>query len=100
MLRTYWITFRLCDDADYQDRYDSLIRTIRKATKGAPWEEPTSFIMFQSDLSPDALRNLISLAIDQLVDVVVLAHVGYKEIYVIGYTDKEGDLKRMVPYLK
>lgn len=100
MIRTYWLTFRLHDDADYERRYDALYALIQSVRAGKAWDEPTSFIMFQSALEPAALVARVSNVIDEIVDFVVLAHVGFKEMHVIGATDHVADLKRMVPYLK
>jgi hypothetical protein len=50
------ISFRVHEDATYQDRYDSLIEQINKEAKGdSTWEETTSFFIIESSKTSKSL---------------------------------------------
>lgn len=82
--QTFTITFRIADDASYDDRYDSLVEEIEKI--GLYWKRTTSFYAVRSakttkDIGSSLyLSSKISAATDDLL--VVNSH--NNEAYYIG----------------
>lgn len=60
-MNTIIITFRLVDDASYDNRYRSLISAIAVLTKQV-WDETTSFLLFQSHLTDQQVRAYLYAA--------------------------------------
>jgi hypothetical protein len=42
-MKTYWLSFRIANDADYDTRYDKLVETIRTSASKW-WLETTAFL--------------------------------------------------------
>ena len=65
---------------DIQDRWignndarrDALMQAIKGTTKGRWWTDPTSFFLFESDLSIDGLASHLKAAIDLDRDIAIV----------------------------
>ncbi|MCT2557533.1 hypothetical protein N0B51_00915 [Tsuneonella sp. YG55] len=100
MADLYWLTFRLEKNGSWQRRYDALKSTISDCTTGGKWwVEPTSFILFRSEVAIGDIAALISDAIDTNTDVALLAMTDYKSARVIG-TVRDADLFSLWPDAK
>lgn len=42
------VTFRIKNDSDYQERYESFIKKAEELADGGIWDETTSFLAFKS----------------------------------------------------
>lgn len=98
-MSTYWITFRLKDGYDYDERYGELQETIRQLTDRDWWLEPTSFIAFKSTLSTSQIAAKIKAVIDTSTDVVLLTRIGYKDHRLIGSVE-DTDVYKLFPDLQ
>lgn len=84
-MRKYWVTFRLKDNASYQVRYQQFIQSISDVVgSGSFWEEPTSFIAFESEYSTDQIASHIKKAIEPSTDVALLCQIGFDDYRLIG----------------
>lgn len=97
----YWLTFRIAEDAQSDDRrqdiYD-LVQSLIKDNRDM-WVEPTSFIAFKCPHGIDDIKNRIEAVIDSRTDVVLLAKIGYKAYRLIGRCEDK-DVLRMFPDLE
>src|SRR4051812_9158322 len=76
------ITFRIHEDATYNDRYNSLMEQIRRAAVDPAdnWNEPTSFVIMQSDQSTASLFHALyyQSSIVETKDVLVVVNLSEK----------------------
>ena len=87
-MKSYWLSFRIKDDAGYADSYDSLIEAIGKvADQTSWWLETTSFYIFKSDYSTDQIANHIKRSIRADRDLVILGMPNFRGGRVIGKYD-------------
>ena len=100
-MATFWVTFRIADEYvdghDDDDRRLMLYEAIRQASNGKWWKEPTSFVLFSSDLSIDAIAEQIRDAISPIHDIVLIREDGVKSARVVGLVEDE-DLFEFMDY--
>lgn len=97
-MNTYWLSFRLNDDAAYGRRYDELIDTVRqRASKW--WLESSSFIVFASGDGIDSLAASLKTAIDASKDLIVLGMPEFKSARLIGASN-DPDIYDLMPFIK
>jgi hypothetical protein len=99
MAQTYWLTFRIHDDAGYDDRRESLYKEI-DTISDVWWVEPTSFVLFRSDQSMAQVCGVVSRAINPNVDLVVVGMPEYKSMRTIGELKNYDALAILVPFVK
>jgi hypothetical protein len=95
---TYWVTFRIHDDATYETRRDKLYAAINDVST-TWWLEPTSFIAFASSLTADAIAGKIKAAFNPATDLALLGMPGFKTARLIGKSD-DNDIYDLIPFLK
>ena len=98
-MKTYWITFRLKQDATYEERYNRLYEAVRQLADGNHWVEPTSFIAFESDKSVTTLAREFAAVISLSKDVILLSAFEFKICRIIGHLE-DRDILQMVPFAK
>ncbi|MBI4923487.1 MAG: hypothetical protein HY834_17245 [Devosia nanyangense] len=98
-MATFWITFRIANDAGYSDRYDALNAAIDRSCDGW-WVEPTSFYLVNSSLDIDALATRLKAAINPRVDLVLVGMPDFKSARVVGKTDYLDSLRALMPFVK
>jgi hypothetical protein len=91
------MTFRIKEDAAGRKRRELLLNIITLSTIGSEWDEPTSFIMFDTKQSFGKLAKDIENLIDTKEDVVLLSSLSGRPMVVIGQTDKMEVLRRLAP---
>ena len=65
MAKTYWISFRIHEDAGYSAAYEALVSAVKGAVSGSAWwYETTSFFMLASDLGTDVIVQRLKKAIE------------------------------------
>ena len=97
-MATYWITFRLAENATYTRRYDELVNAVRLlSTKW--WVDATSFIVFASNETIDSVAETVQNAINLKTDIAVVGMPDYKSARLIGETDDE-DIFALIPFIK
>ncbi|MBW6528717.1 hypothetical protein KZ813_17890 [Sphingomonas sp. RHCKR7] len=82
-MTTYWITFRLTDDASYKQRYDDLVDALNEVGS-AFWDEPTSFVAIETDMGIGALASLLKSTINPGTDILVIREIGRDNTRYIG----------------
>ncbi len=101
-MATYWMTFRLADDAAkrprYEDRYRALTDAIDKRSSRW-WVEATSFILFEFNDNIDTLGAACKAAVNPAWDVVVIRELDKKSAVVVGKAQDQ-DLFVLMPYAK
>ena len=98
MSNTYWLTFRIHDIGNYQERRDDLYKALDKLSS-MWWIEPTSFVVFKSDSSADTIASKVKEAIDPRFDIALLGMTDIKSARLIG-ASKEDDIFQMISFLK
>lgn len=98
--QTFWVTFRLEKDATYDKRLAALEEAIRTSAVEVWWKDPTSFIMFFSTRTIDLIADAVKAVIDVKKDVVLLSMTEFKDGRLIGYSSKEADLIKLMPFVK
>ncbi len=98
-MATYFVSFCIEDDSSYQTRYDGLVGLIGLLTETTRWEQTTSFILFDSSLSIDAISKEIKAVIRPSTDTVVLGKPAFQAMRVIGLNNDE-DIYKLVPFAK
>jgi hypothetical protein len=98
MEATYWLTFRIHEDATYEQRRDRLYAAINDIA--APWwVEPTSFIAFASETSADMIAAKVKAAFNPVTDIALLGMTDFKTARLIG-NSKDPDIYALIPFLK
>jgi hypothetical protein len=98
-MATYWVTFRLKDDATYSDRYDKLSKVIDQLCDGW-WVEPTSFFLFECDDTIDTIAGKVKAAINTRTDVVLISMPHVKAARIVGTPDYGDTLRSLLPFAK
>ena len=94
---TYWLTFRIHDDAGYEKRRDALYDAISALTDKW-WVESTSFVVFRSASNSGAICGKIKAAINVRTDLAVLGKTDFKSMSVMGKVDHFNTLEALVPF--
>jgi hypothetical protein len=98
----YWLTFRLeysvVNRRSYEDRYHALTATVRT---NAPtyWDEPTSFIAFNSLQRVLPMARALQRAIEPEADMFVLRCMDEPIAYLCG-ANCDPDIFKLMPYLR
>jgi hypothetical protein len=92
----FWITFRLEQNSTYQQRYANLQKHLKVLIAERLWEEPTSFVAFNSTYALNTIATHLEKSINTAVDVILLARVGYKAYRVIGNAN-DADVFKLFP---
>ncbi len=95
----YWISFRLCDDAAYDDRLSSLHEHVMNLVAEDWWSETTSFYAFKSRYSTGQIVNHLRQSINEATDLVIVGNFHLKTCRVIGKIE-DHDLFEIVPEAK
>jgi hypothetical protein len=97
-MAVYWMTFRIEADDRYDERYNALIEAIRKiVTKW--WVEPTSFLLFESELSIDGVAQIAKSEIDVTCDLCLIGMPQIKAARVVGKVADQ-DLFKLIDFTK
>lgn len=83
-LNLYWVTFRIEEINDDAARRKALTEAISDCANGSWWKDPTSFVLFQSDLAIGVIAAHLKSVIDEDTDIVVVGMPNVKSARVIG----------------
>lgn len=97
-MSVYWITFRIAEDGNHDDRYDNLLDAIKKSSTMI-WEEPTSFLLVESEKTIDDLAAILRTKVNSIHDIVLIGNPNVKQARVIGIVVDE-NLFEMMPFTK
>jgi hypothetical protein len=89
--RLYWVTFRIEEIGNAEARRKALYDAVSECANGQWWKEPTSFVLFESDLTIGSIAARLKRAIDLKNDVVLIGMPDFKGGRVIGKV-KDRDL--------
>jgi hypothetical protein len=95
----YWATFRLERNANYDDRYNSMIEALQEIREGS-WADPTSFWLFNSALEIDSAIRTLSRGLDPKKDLLVVRYLDKGAARWFGHLESEALLKQHMPYAK
>jgi hypothetical protein len=84
MAELFWVTFRIEENAGREARYRALQEAVSDCANGKWWDEPTSFILFQSGLKIGQIAERLEEVIDTDCDVAVIGMPDYKSARAIG----------------
>lgn len=99
MAETYWISFRLDDNATYADRYQELVETIKQLSGARWWVETSAFAVFQSERPIDEVARILKSTIDASRDILLLGMPDYKDGRLIGES-ADADIFNFIPFIK
>ena len=94
----YWITFRIADKRDRDDRYERLVTTV-KVYSPMHWDEPTSFFLARCSESIDELGRALANTLDEDLDILLIRQIGANTTRYFG-TPKDADLFKFFPEIK
>lgn len=97
MANTYWLTFRINDDAGADARRRALNNFIDNLSVRQNYKEPTSFIIFETKAEYSQILRGIDEIISENVDVVIVGAVNGRNVVLLGAAKHIGDLKAMIP---
>jgi hypothetical protein len=97
MSLTYWISFKIRDDADYQTRYDALVDEIDQLSTKT-WSDTTSFYLIETGKEIDALATALKACIDLGKDMLVIRRLDNKSARFMGKLPKPTTLKGFMSY--
>lgn len=83
-LNLYWVSFRVEETGNHAARRKALEEAIKDCTSGTWWKDPTSFVLFQSDLAINIIAGHLKTAIDEDTDIAVIGMPNFKSARVIG----------------
>lgn len=95
----YWVSFRIEDNGNYDERYWAVQVAVDTAAKSRKWEDTTSFAIFDSDMTTDEIAQLFQKVINTRRDLVVLGNFNTKVCRVIGKCNDD-DIFSLVPFAK
>ena len=95
----YWITFRLKQNATWNARYSALIAALNRIGSNF-WNEPTSFVAFDSVHLIDAVANRLKTAIDPTTDILLLVLSDTEKCRYIGTPENLSAFKHQFPFAK
>jgi hypothetical protein len=96
-MATYWLTFRIAEDATYSDRYHGLESAISGIlTGGKWWKETTSFLLFASFHSLDQVAATVKAALAEDRDVALIGMIDVKGTRIVG-SWADADLTTLLP---
>lgn len=103
MATNYWLTFRFADvTVGYDsgdDRRNALYQVIDNLSRSW-WIEPTSFLLFHSELGIDEIAGRCKAVISVKHDLVLLREISVQSARVIGSPDYLDTLEAFMPYLR
>ena len=95
----YWMTFRIKQDASYDDRYDGMMSAIEKVRQGI-WAEPTSFMFVESHLEIGDLVRTAANSLNPKTDVLVARYIDKDGSRYFGAVEHLDVLKSFLPNIK
>ena len=95
----YWATFRLKQNPTWQKRYTALGLAFDKVGSRF-WQEPTSFVAFNSVQVLENVARILKPALDPNVDLLVLALSDTSSCCYIGTPDNAAVFKHHFPFAK
>lgn len=101
-MATYWITFRIeqrtVNGRSYAERYEALQQAVLgSATRY--WQEPTSFIAFETSASIDAVSTVCKASIAPSHDLFLVREMDKQNARICGQNGDK-DIQDLMPYLK
>lgn len=97
-MNVFWISFRISERGNYQERYNGLIEAIEQASI-RHWAETTSFVLIESSYTIDKLASTLKAPINTAHDLVLIGNPNVKQARVIG-TVEDDDLFDLMPFTK
>jgi hypothetical protein len=97
-MKTYWLSFRIADDATYDTRYERLLEAIHTPASKC-WLETTAFIIFSSSHDIDALAARVKGAINATKDIAVIGMPDFKSARILG-ASQDDDIFALMPFIK
>jgi hypothetical protein len=102
-MSAFWVTFRISEKTvggrTYEARYTDLVNTVHAAAGGTYWQEPTSFLAFESIHPIETLAARFKSKIAPSHDLFLLRQMDVKDAMVCGQFDDQ-DIFKLMPYLK
>lgn len=98
-MATYWMTFRIADDAGYTKRYEQLVEAIRQITNSSWWVEPTSFLLFASDKDIDGVAAIAKASFNPRTDMALIGMPDFKSARLVG-SSTDQDIFALMPFTK
>ena len=92
----YWVTFRLLNNASYQERYDAMLKA-RVSVRAAQWGEPASFWLVESKLDIDPLMKVLTAPLTEQTDLLVVRYLGKNGSRYFGQFNHLDTLKHFLP---
>ena len=83
--KVFFVTFRVADVGNYDERRNALYEQIRYCAVGRNyWQEPTSFVAFESGMHSDDIIAILRSVIDERYDLLALGSLTHKTFIIIG----------------
>ncbi len=103
-MAVFWITFRISEKTvsgrSYETRYTDLVEAIQTSAAGTKyWQEPTSFLAFESIHPIETLAARFKAKIAPSYDLFLLRQMDVKDAMICGQFDDQ-DIFTLMPYLK
>lgn len=98
----YWLTFRIDSEtingATSGQRRKALYDEIARIS-GTWWIEPTSFVLFDSEMEIGPIASMLKAKIAPSHDLVLIRELNARRARLIGHADEPETLKAFMPYL-
>ena len=93
-----WISFRIAHRGNYDERYTNLMDTL-KSLGGRYWDDTTSFVVVDTELSVQSVMDRIRGDVDSVYDLVLVRRMDNKDALILGIVEDD-DIFELMPYLK
>lgn len=101
-MATIWLTFRVAQGTiggrSDDERREAIYQAVREVAARTWWIEPTSFILFDSEVAVEAIAQHVREAVAEDDDIVLIRNAEHKTARVIG--PAEPDLWKLMPYVE
>ena len=101
-MSAFWITFCIADarvgSRDYRERYCALVDTLR-ADSLFWWDEPTSYVAFESNFTIQEIAKRCKSAIAPTHDLFLIREMDKQAALICGKNSNQ-DIYKLMPYLK
>ena len=95
----FWITFRIADDAGYEERYKGLVEAVQDIGAGR-WSETTSFYLLEYTGTSTALARKLSAPLNRAKDMLVVKHLEDDDSVYFGKIEHPDVLVSFLPNAK
>ena len=100
MEKIFWITYRIHDDTDYDERYENFIEKIEEVSTAQWKNDTTSFHIIESNFNIDRIASSLSSVLFEHKDHFLIRRMNYQNAVYFGLDSEFENLKKFINYVR